>query len=68
MNDNDTELARLQADFLDCLARDESSEALTRLRKIETSLPYRSWMESFDPHMTELASRLVQKWGRRGEP
>lgn len=65
MNDEDTELARLQADLLDCLFRDESADVLSRLREVETGLSYRAWMTSFDPHMAHLAAELVQKWGLR---
>jgi hypothetical protein len=67
MNDGDSELARLQAALLDCLDLDQSSEALTRLREIETEAHYQAWIDSFDPHMAQLAGELVRKWGRRRE-
>lgn len=67
MNDEHSELARLQAELLDRLDLDQSSEALSRLREIETPSAYQAWVEGFDPHMAQLAAQLVKKWGRRSD-
>ena len=67
MNEENTELARLQADLLDCFVRDESADVLARLREVETGISYRAWIASFDPHMAQLAATLVQKWGQRSD-
>lgn len=65
MNNERSELERLQAEILNRLDKDEASDALARLREIETRISYYSWIESFDPHMAQLAAELVRKWGRK---
>lgn len=66
MTHHDKDLAAFQAVLLNRLdGISEADDVVQNLRAIESVEEYKQWIESFDPHMAQLAAQLVQKWGVR---
>ena len=66
MNDYGEALADFQAALLDRLDGIRVTDDVTQsLCAIESGENFNQWIESFDPHMAQLAAQLVQKWGVR---
>lgn len=64
--DSPEQLVLFQAELLRCLAEDKSlADRQSAIATHPAMQPFRSYVQSFDPRMLEVAVELVKQWGQR---
>lgn len=59
-------LADFQSALLELLDQQlDAEQILARLHSDPVFVPYRSYIDTFEPRMVEVAAELVKKWGQR---